>query len=303
MDNPLLTDFLTAADGLATKLSAARRQAGLTGRDLARVIGWPESKVSRIGKGRQMPAADEVREWGRAVGLDPVEIAELVELASSSEATALSWNARLAVGRGSTQRSYAALHRDTTQFHLAHPALIPGLLQTEAYARWVIAELALTHGAAVDVHTSVAERLARRRHLNDETKRFHILITEQLLTGAAPGHAIMAEQLDHLLTQIALDRPNVSIGVLPNNPDTPTLLAGFEIYDQTLVIVEDQVSEHSYFGTDDDRVLAYIGLWDRLATSAIHGDDAAHQIRAAADQIDRNLSPGSSKWAASNGRG
>ena len=284
MDNPLLTDFLTAADGLATKLSAARRRAGLTGRDLARAIGWPESKVSRIGKGRQMPIADEVREWGEAVGLDLVEIAELVELASSSETTALSWKARLAVGRGSTQRSYAALHRDTTQFHLVHPMLVPGLLQTEAYARWVIAHLALAHGAAVDVPTSVAERLARRRHLDDETKKFDILLTEQLLTGAAPGHDVMTEQLDHLVAEIALDRPNVSIGVLPNTPGTPTLLAGFEIYDRALVIVEDQVSEHSYFGTDDNRVLAYIKLWDRLAASAVHGDEAVTRIRAAVDR-------------------
>ncbi len=40
-----------------------RKDAGLTGRQLALLAGWPNSKVSKIEYGKQTPTEDDIRQW------------------------------------------------------------------------------------------------------------------------------------------------------------------------------------------------------------------------------------------------
>lgn len=62
---------------------------------------------------------------------------------------------------------------------LVFASMIPGQLQTGDYARWLVEDLSPLHGGKVDVERTVAERLARTRHLNSPDKRFTFLMTEQ----------------------------------------------------------------------------------------------------------------------------
>ena len=52
-----------ARQALGVRLGEIRKDANLTGRALATLCGWHESKGSRIEHARTAPAADDIREW------------------------------------------------------------------------------------------------------------------------------------------------------------------------------------------------------------------------------------------------
>src|SRR5438477_606634 len=55
---------------LGARLGEIRRDAGLTGRTLARLCGWHESKVSRVEHAVTAPSDEDVRAWCRHCGAD-----------------------------------------------------------------------------------------------------------------------------------------------------------------------------------------------------------------------------------------
>ncbi|MGH8965436.1 MAG: helix-turn-helix domain-containing protein, partial [Actinomycetes bacterium] len=54
-----------AREALGQRLRDIRKDARLTGRQLAESAGWHSSKVSKIEYGRQTPAEDDIRVWCR----------------------------------------------------------------------------------------------------------------------------------------------------------------------------------------------------------------------------------------------
>jgi transcriptional regulator with XRE-family HTH domain len=52
-----------AKEALGHRLRDLRKDAGLTGRQLALLAGWPNSKVSKIEYGKQTPTEDDIRLW------------------------------------------------------------------------------------------------------------------------------------------------------------------------------------------------------------------------------------------------
>ncbi|MGC5309790.1 helix-turn-helix domain-containing protein [Micromonospora zamorensis] len=58
-----IEDWLIRPGGLAGHLRGLRRNAGLTGAQTARQLGWAPSKVSKIETGKQMPTDDDLFRW------------------------------------------------------------------------------------------------------------------------------------------------------------------------------------------------------------------------------------------------
>lgn len=55
-----------ARNALGKRLRDLRQQAGHSGRQLAEVLFWPPSKVSKLENGRQTPSDEDIRAWTRA---------------------------------------------------------------------------------------------------------------------------------------------------------------------------------------------------------------------------------------------
>lgn len=90
--------------------------------------------------------------------------------------------------------------------------MIPGLLQTEDYARAV---LTATHPplTAHEIEQRLAGRLTRQRVLtSDNPPEFEAIIDEAVLHRIGGSHGAMRTQLHHLL--IVAERPNVTIRIL-----------------------------------------------------------------------------------------
>jgi transcriptional regulator with XRE-family HTH domain len=110
-------------------------------------------------------------------------------------------------------RPWLDAERAATQLRCFEPMLIPGLLQTENYARAVIRnDVTLTED---EVEKLVAARMARQAILDrDKPPQLTAVLDESALHRFAEGYArVMVEQVTHLVA--CAERPNVSVHVIP----------------------------------------------------------------------------------------
>ncbi|MGC5010666.1 helix-turn-helix domain-containing protein [Streptosporangium sp. DT93] len=101
------------------------------------------------------------------------------------------------------------------------PLLVPGLLQTESYARHIFSNG--PRATPDEVEERVQARMRRQQILDrDDPPMFLVLIDEGVLRRRVNGPEVMREQLGHLLE--AVQRPNISIQVV--DPECMAGLAG-----------------------------------------------------------------------------
>jgi transcriptional regulator with XRE-family HTH domain len=151
---------------------------------------------------------------------------------------------------------------------------VPGLLQTEDYARAVLSGLSgaqTTAGNGEEVEEQVALRMGRRELLNREpAPSVRVILDEGALRRPVPDAQVWTEQLSHLLE--AAELPCVALQVLP-------FAAGVhDLMDSHLWLfwqrVGDPVAyvEGNGFGElveDPDRVLAFRLSYDLVRDAAL----------------------------------
>src|SRR5579872_3070198 len=123
---------------LRAMLRGLRDGAGLTTDQLGERLGWSQSRVSRIETGKRRISRAEAYEWGRATGADEAASRDLSDLAYTAATEARSWEISHQAGMAARQREMGRLDRASSEILHFQPSVIPGLLQTEAYARLVI---------------------------------------------------------------------------------------------------------------------------------------------------------------------
>ncbi|MFF8026480.1 helix-turn-helix domain-containing protein [Streptomyces sp. NPDC007896] len=105
----------------------------------------------------------------------------------------------------------------TARVMLMFQLRVPGLLQTEEYARAVLSGLSgaqTTAGNDEDVEEQVALRMGRQELLYREpAPRVRVILDEGVLRRPVPDVKVWADQLSYLLD--AAERPNVALQVLP----------------------------------------------------------------------------------------
>ncbi len=117
-------------------------------------------------------------------------------------------------------REWAELEQKASSLRSYQPLLVPGLLQTEAYARAVLATGGLVPPA--EVEEIVAARLARQRVLQRESPLQLVAVIDEVVLRRRVGgdRAVMAGQLTHLAD--LGERENVQVRVVPaENRGTP----------------------------------------------------------------------------------
>jgi hypothetical protein len=126
-------------------------------------------------------------------------------------------------------RPYAEIEAVASQIRSWEPALVPGLLQTEEYARGVLATLPNTTEGAVE--ELVTARMERQAILDrPEPPLLWVVLDEAVLHRQVSGEKVMGEQLLHM-AEMSL-RPNVTIEVVPFAAEAHYgLLGGFAVAD------------------------------------------------------------------------
>lgn len=110
-------------------------------------------------------------------------------------------------------RPLVSFEEDAVAVTEFEPIIVPGLLQTEEYARAIHVAGPYTTAPA-DIDKWVAARVQRQRRLTDpDPLRLHAVISEAALRLEVGGRDVLTAQLEHLLE--AAKEDNVTIQVLP----------------------------------------------------------------------------------------
>jgi transcriptional regulator with XRE-family HTH domain len=270
---------------LAHALREARQSAGLPGVEAGRQAGMSQSKISKIERGFLLPSIDDVAALCRLYGVSSDERENLLAIAAGLREEASS-KVILARGMAGMQRRIGHLEGSACLVRSFQPAMVIGLLQTPAYARCVFGTPAPHTPPGTEVDEAVAARAARQRVLEDQSKRFTLLMSEGALRWQAGSADIMADQLDAIAAAAKL--PHVRIGLIPWT--TPVRLFprhGFHIYDQDAVIVGTETATATITGAAD--IATYTRLFAELEASAAFDDHAAPHLARIANEY-RQLS-------------
>jgi len=177
--------------------------------------------------------------------------------------------------------TYVGLESAASEIRIYEVSLIPGLLQTEDYARAVI-RAGMMNSPSEDVERRVRLRMARQpAATRDDPPKIWAVLDEAALRRWVGGAGLMRLQLEHLLAQAAL--PNIAIQVIPfaggAHPamGRPFIILVFpERVDTDVVYLEDLTS--SLYVEDIAEVDRYNVFFNHLRATALSFDDSAALI-------------------------
>lgn len=138
------TDYQQAREALGIRLRELRLAAAggrLTGAALARRLGWPQPKVSKLENGRQTATPEDLRAWSDGTG-QPEAYDELLARLRGFESHIRSWRRQLSSGHKRVQDTHLAAHGDATVLRGWETSMVMGILQTPDYARSVFTRYA-----------------------------------------------------------------------------------------------------------------------------------------------------------------
>lgn len=191
---------------LGRELRRLREEAGLTPEQAAQHLGWSRSKVNRIEIARIKVTLSDIASACDLYGADSDTRATLVQLGREANQRGW-WAAYSDVFAG----SYVALEAEAAVIRKWEPLLVPGLFQTEDYARAIISERPGLDEA--ELQRRVAARMQRKVALLNSKPTVHVLIDETALRRPIGSARIMANQLGDLAQMSSW--PTVTIQVVP----------------------------------------------------------------------------------------
>nr|WP_240982051.1 MULTISPECIES: helix-turn-helix transcriptional regulator [unclassified Streptomyces] len=195
---------------MGQELRKLREGKGMTAEQVAERLLVSQSKISRLENGRRSISQRDVRDLCGVYEVeDEAMVNSLMQMAKDSRQQGW-WHAF-----GDIPYSvYIGLETDAQSLRVYEPQIIPGLLQTRAYATAVISG-ALPESTAADIEKRTNVRTRRQERIRDEEGplRLWAVIDEAALRRIVGSRQVMAEQLEHLVEQSYL--PHVTVQVLP----------------------------------------------------------------------------------------
>ncbi|MEU1179028.1 helix-turn-helix transcriptional regulator [Streptomyces sp. NPDC005820] len=273
---------------LGAELRSLRAGAGLTSGEAARLVGWHQSKVSRIETGTSGTKPADVRLLLDAYGVTDPQLRELMTaLAGSEESGGRDhwWHAYRGV-LPAAYRDFISLESQAGAMRTLETTVVPGLLQTAEYARAVTR--AAVEGADEDqLDTLVEVRLARQDVLRRQPPlRLSAVLDEAVLRREVGGPEVMERQLVRLMEAARL--PQVRLQVLPFAAGAhigvtgPFVIFSFSSAPDLDVVVLDHLTSSLYLERKED-LEAYTEAFNALRAHALSPGESLDYIAATAD--------------------
>lgn len=209
---PLPTSPVIRRVRLGAELRQLRRREALTLEQVCDRLGWAStSKLSRIELGQSRPDLADVLDLLDVYQVPSPDRDALIVIARDA-ATSRGWWKTLGE-MSERQRTYAELEAGAAHIVEYQPAVVPGLLQTPAYARLRVAAGALL-APAVDVEVEVRARALRQEVLRRaDPPRYTAVLAEAVCDPGDLPVEVWREQLRHLVAVTGL--AHVTVRLLP----------------------------------------------------------------------------------------
>ncbi|MDP9682510.1 transcriptional regulator with XRE-family HTH domain [Streptomyces griseoviridis] len=265
---------------LGAALRQYRQAAKLDQPQAAEIIAASQARVSRLESGHVTARVIEVRLLLDAYGVDdPAVRAKLEELAKHSKNRG--WWLEHAAHLRPDYLDHIALEDDATYIREWQPVLVPGLLQTPAYAE------AVTTGspnyiAPERVAELVKVREGRQSKIEEGGASYTAILWEPVVASPLASSGIHLEQLGALLE--AGKRKNVTVQVLPLSTGfLGAVTSAFSTFSFDAEPTVEAVTLENLRGTSvlegPEDLTAYTNMYDQLRSSALAPDASAQLIR------------------------
>jgi transcriptional regulator with XRE-family HTH domain len=259
---------------LALELRRLRESARLTCEEVAERLECSASKISRVETGRVSVSPRDVRDMLEIYGVPEAERESLVQLARDSRQKGW-WQAY-----GDTIEphfaTYLGLESAASEIRIYEVSLMPGLVQTEDYARTVISA-GMVSSTREEIERKVRLRMARQELSKADPPRVWFVLDEAALRRQVGGPGVMRMQLEYLLEVASL--PNVAMQVIPFGGGAhpamgrPFVILVFpERIDPDVVYLEDLTS--ALYVEDVFEVDRYNVFFNHLRATALSFDDS-----------------------------
>jgi transcriptional regulator with XRE-family HTH domain len=273
---------------LAAELRSFRDRAGLTIEEVAQRLEWSTAKISRIENAR--------------VSVLPRDVKFLLGVYGVQE-NGETWETLLALARESRQKgwwhdygdaipegfeTYVGLEADATALRTYESEYVPGLLQTEDYARAVMRATMIT-ASDEEIERHVAVRMVRQERLNGPgAPEIWAVVSEAVIRRVVSGEPVMRVQLSRLVE--ASKQPNITLQVLPFSVGAHAGMDGaFMILGFPAPTDPDVTYVHYYTGTlyleKSDDLARYTLMFDHLRAAALPVGQSRNLIARARDEL------------------
>ncbi|MER5840929.1 helix-turn-helix domain-containing protein [Streptomyces prasinus] len=263
---------------LSIELKKLREKSTLTCAQVGQALDWSGSKVNRMetGSGRVQPSdidalcrfydtSDELREFLKSL---------------AREAKTRGWWQVHGAGVPEWFNIYIGLEQDASALRQYQCELLPGLMQTTAYAR----ELHTTgaHLSPEDIDRAVRVRLERQEMLTrPDAPDAWFVVNEGAVRNVIGDRALMREQLERVLDSAAL--PNVTLQVLPFDSGTYPVtgsftMLGFPAPEDPDLVYRDGITDAVYL-EGEHHVREYTKAFDGLRAAALSPQRSAQLIK------------------------
>jgi transcriptional regulator with XRE-family HTH domain len=271
---------------LMAELKRLRETTGLTQEEVAGQLDWHPTKIMRIETGRTAPHPNDVRVMLALYGVaDNGVLAGLLKLAK--DARQRGWWYSYKDVLISRFELFLGLESEADTIRDFELAMIPGLLQTDGYARELIRGLMAFDAA--EVERRVELRMARQRILErDDAPQLWAILDEAAVRRVVGGKAIMRAQLRHLAE--TAEGGKITIQVLPYSAGPhagqagPFIILGFAEPIEPEVVYMETVGGNLYVDKPEE-VRLFTTVFDQLRAVALSPAQSAAMLQALAGEL------------------
>lgn len=261
---------------LGAELRRLREAAGVTIEMVAERLECSSSKVSRIETGHTSATVRDVRDMIGIYGIVGGESDDLLQIAREARQKGW-WHSYSTV----LTSAYVGFEAAAGSIRAYEQQVVPGLLQTESYAKAMIRS-ARPDITADEVEQRVRVRLSRQSLLSqDDPIDLWVVLDETVVSRPVGGDEVMRAQLERLIE--ATDQPNVTIQILPfeagahaGMDGTFTILDFPEPGDPSVVYAENATG--GLFLEKPDELQKYAFIFDHIRAAAIRPEESVALI-------------------------
>jgi transcriptional regulator with XRE-family HTH domain len=273
---------------LRTELKKARQTSGLTQEKVASEMDWSLSKIIRIESASSGISANDLKALLQLYGVkDPGQVDSLVALARAARERSW-WSAYRDVASQSLLQltEYESAAQVIRQFETM---FVPGILQTEDYARAVIDNY-YEEGLSSNQLRALVELRTRRQDVIDTENppTFNFVLDEGVVRRVVAGPSVMRRQLRRLIE--AADKPNITLELIPFSAGLhPGMKGPFEIIeladpaDSEIVYLESPRGD--IFSDVPEETSKYREAFVRLEKSSLGPQGSLARIAKIADEM------------------
>lgn len=255
---------------LGKRLQQLREKAGLTYEQAGRALDVTHVTVRRMEKAEVGLKLVYVEKLLQTYGVaEQSEVDEFLDLAR--QANQPGWWHRFRDVLPEWFSAFVSLESESQVIRAYEPHYVPGLLQTENYARAVL-RAGMPHAPEEEIRRQVALRMERQTVLErPDPPMLWVVLDETVLRRCIGGPEVMREQIDRLLAAVEL--PHVRLQVMPFSVGPHSAMYGpfhlfrFPIEELPDVAFSESLLGAVYFDQRED-VSTFLEALDRMCAQA-----------------------------------